>query len=1368
MVVMTAMFGVMGVAVNVQANVAMAGDLIKSTSSPAVYYLDSNLVRHPFHHAREYFTWYNDFAGVKTISTDEMVSYGTPGSTVVVRPGSRLVQFVEVLGDGTWSTSNTPYVYALGPNGEIHAIDSAATAVAKFGSNWEFMIVPLPNYLTSNYATGSAFTSSSMYPAGTLVKTADATQVYYIDGSSKRPVTDAGFTANRLNMNYVLTVSDLSAYSAGSSITAMESEIANPMSGAVTGGIVSGSGLTATVASDSPGAQVAPISATNVPLMKFNLTAASDGAVSVSSVSIKRLGVGSSADFTYIYLYDGAKRLTTGRTINSSSNIAQFSNLGLTVPAGTTKTLTLSADISTGTAGNFSYFQILSSDVSASAVVNGSFPLMSNTTTIGSSQAGSVTITRSGTLSNPSVGQQNVKIAEFKMAAGTREDLSIRRLTLYEAGTLNNNYLTNLKLYQNNVLLATAASVDSKGYVVFDLSVNPFILSKNTNRIFTVSADISGSGRDGDTIVTYVEQTTDVYAVGLSYGFGAAVDINGTTGDDTDGYDGSSTNSEYSTVTVQGGEITVAMNGPVASTITRGTTDATFMNFSLTSGVNAEIRSMQLEIHASSTDLDTDDANCSTYITNVRIVDVDSGESTSAVDCSSFTNVNSTNGGVKYPFTDYFTLTAGQTRNFAVKMDLSSNTSLTAQDYYVILGSSYSSYYTFSSTAIKNTDNNQYIVAADIVPNTFSQGNNQTVAPAGLYASLASNAAANTVVQGTSGVNFGDFALRALSGSDITISGITMTGYVDGDGAGSTSTMAAGSVADVQEAGMAAVGTVYANNLVTNLKIYDTTTDPNKTTNLNSSVQSMNTSGVASFSNVNWTIPAGETHILRAVGDTSNTAYANGVSGDKHVKIRVATAANASVQDADGSAVNLTLTANNGVATTMGSSYYVTVTNSGTLNVTAESNPPIANVIAGASMVPVLNLRFQAANEAFNVNKLNVDQLFSSSTDRAVLSAVISYQNQAGTTVTASQTLISGAANFNITANPLYVPANSYRIVNVYYNLASINQTYAAYTGDLVRASFDANDNFEAKSAGSGSTSLVATSNVATVATVTGTNMHIHGALPSFEADLQANFQLLAPGPADLYRFRVDAAEGGTDVGLKKLSFKLSMTDSVKTTATLSLTNFQILEGTSYNNAAALTQANTGTDSYAIYNGWGATSSNASGTSGGKLSVSSGVVYQNIDGDGAAGASASSTRDVILVFNDDRLITAGNSKYYILRATAGNVDNGTNGNTDSIGVYLYDGDTATGGTAKYLEPTCDGSAVNKAPGRYCLGTSVTAGDSGAYILWSDNTGVNGNGAHADVNSETSVATYDGTAVTASSDWFNGYKLKTLDVQRSLN
>ena len=416
----------------------------------------------------------------------------------------------------------------------------------------------------------------------------------------------------------------------------------------------------------------------------------------------------------------------------------------------------------------------------------------------------------------------------------------------------------------------------------------------------------------------------------------------------------------------------------------------------------------------------------------------------------------------------------------------------------------------------------------------------------------------------------------------------------------------------------------------------------------------------------------------------------------------------------------------------------------GELFVTVEDNPAIANIIAGTSDVPMLNLKFQAVNESFNINNLTVSMIHST---RSVDSVTISYLNETGETITANQVEISGAANFNITSNPFYVPANTYRIMNVYFSVPAINQTYAAYTGDIIQAEYSTYDNFEAIGV-EYDTQLTQLSNHPLK--LYSNIMTVHGTVPTFIVDSTTNTSLVN-GPAELYRWEVSAPEGGTDLSLKKLSFKLSMNDSVQNTSTLSLSNFRVYEGTSYASATLLTQGDSGTDSYQVYNGWGATTTIAGNEFGGKLSAPTGVLYQN-----SQGLTPSTTHDVIIVFNDDRLISAGSSRYYILKATAGNVNTGVLSN-DYIGMYIYDGDTATTHRMT-LEPTCDADGTSGTDSKYCLSSDGNNDDVGAYMIWSDNTGTNGNNTHTDVN----------LYGLSSADWFNGYKINTLDVIRLLN
>ncbi|MFA6304180.1 MAG: hypothetical protein WCV73_03620 [Patescibacteria group bacterium] len=426
----------------------------------------------------------------------------------------------------------------------------------------------------------------------------------------------------------------------------------------------------------------------------------------------------------------------------------------------------------------------------------------------------------------------------------------------------------------------------------------------------------------------------------------------------------------------------------------------------------------------------------------------------------------------------------------------------------------------------------------------------------------------------------------------------------------------------------------------------------------------------------------------------------------------------------------------------------------GRLTVQAESNPATTNVVARADDVPMLNLRFTATNSAFRINHLRISQTNDDLFDRSIASVRITYQNEAGENSLVGTALNNGNADLNLSFDPAYVAANSSAIIRVFADLNPINPDWGAYTGDAIQLTFKVNQGFEARAVG---VNLPAIQNVGE-RDIPGNDMIVHGSVPTITADdAQGN---LANGSVDLYRFRVTAPEDGTDLSLKKLSFKVNLNDSVTlqnaTATTLMLRNFEILEGDSYNNASALTQADRGNDSYQIYNGYGATNTIATGFAGwpvgGKLSHSSGTIA-------AFFPPNVNTRDVVVVFNDDRLIRQGQSKYYILRARAMNVDTG-NGSNDSISTYMFDGDQNVS-AYKGLEASCDFNN-NRAAGigsKYCLSSDGRANDTAAYFIWSDTTGTEGNYQHQDINADSN---------NNSQDWFNGWKIKTLNVQRTLN
>ncbi|MBU1131271.1 hypothetical protein KJ840_04010 [Patescibacteria group bacterium] len=201
---------------------APPGSLIKTSASTAVYYLGHDGKRYTFPDDKVYYTWYNDFNDVITVSIAQMISF-TLGGNVTVRQGTKLVQFVTYDYNGNMIVDD-PHIYAVKPGEAIHWIETAETAASLYGSNWEQKINPVPNYLFGNYAVGDSI-SEATYPTGSVVKETSSNNLYYINGSQKRLITANGLVSNGFQTQYYLSAASLDSYTAGESLNDYQNSI---------------------------------------------------------------------------------------------------------------------------------------------------------------------------------------------------------------------------------------------------------------------------------------------------------------------------------------------------------------------------------------------------------------------------------------------------------------------------------------------------------------------------------------------------------------------------------------------------------------------------------------------------------------------------------------------------------------------------------------------------------------------------------------------------------------------------------------------------------------------------------------------------------------------------------------------------------------------------------------------------------------------------------------------------------------------------------------------------------------------------------------------------------------------------------------
>ncbi|MBI2035481.1 MAG: peptidoglycan-binding protein [Candidatus Liptonbacteria bacterium] len=496
--------------------------------------------------------------------------------------------------------------------------------------------------------------------------------------------------------------------------------------------VVPGTGLSLALASDNPAGATVPKGASAFNVLKFTVS----GNGTLNELTFKRQGVGATTDFksSGIYLYEGANRLTSGKSVNSTTHEVSFVNLNLQV-AGT-RTLWLAVDTATGaTAGNVDYFELMAAVGTPS--VSGS--LKGNSFTIGGSTAGVATTTKVGSLSSTTVGAKNVQVSEFRLDVSGAEDVEVMSVAMTQGGSISNSNLSNFVLKQNDVAVASASGVGAKDLVTLALS-SPLKIEKGQQKTFKLYADIAGSAKSGDTIMMYFDSAADVQAKGKTFGFNVQVDIGGM---DTTG--------ETHTVALTGGDVTITFNGPIQSDIALRGQDVQLYNFTIANKNQIEIRNWRF--HATTTGLISGEG-----FNDLKVWDTSNNSViTSAVDITTSTDQT---------FTDVFTMAAGSSKTFKVTADIDADNDAGDSITMYLLA--------FQGSDIKNLDNNQFVATTDIVPNSTIAGNTMTVKAPTLDIQLSASPSSQTVVQGSTGKDLVGFSFKATADT-IKISTLKIT-----------------------------------------------------------------------------------------------------------------------------------------------------------------------------------------------------------------------------------------------------------------------------------------------------------------------------------------------------------------------------------------------------------------------------------------------------------------------------------------------------------------------------------------------------------------------------------------------------------------
>jgi len=553
-VMVLTVFATMGMYAPVKAS-ASAGDLIKMDGLSSVYYLGSDGKRYVFPNSTTYFSWYTNFDGVITIPASELQSYPL-GGNVTMRAGTKLVKI-----------TTDPSVYAVEPNGVLRKIQSEAQAAALYGSNWNKRVVDVPDAFFTNYTIGSALANGSI-PAGSLVKNASGAEIFYFDGTNYRSIaSESAFNANRFAWGDIIT--------AGSTVTAggtslSSAEFTNVAQNGGNGTVTTGSGLMVSLNANTPAATSIPQNGSRVPFAKVNLTAANDGAVSVNSITVKRIGLSTYSNVDKVWAEKDGVIVASKKSMNSSDESILTFSPALIVNAGQTVTLDFIVSLTGTGSGNMGLSIATASAVSSTgASVTGSFPINSNIMSLTSYSVVNLSISGANTATSTlKVGDEKVELGHFELGFnGTAKDVSLKSIMLKNNGVEDLTKATmNLYLEQAGNKVSTSYTINGR-YVTFYFPTTGLdLLKDDASKIFYVKGDVIAKENTATNSFQFtLNKSSDIVAYEKSTGFGANV-YAGTSGTTSaDGY-------VVSNIAISSGAVSVSKKStsPSDTTIIKG------------------------------------------------------------------------------------------------------------------------------------------------------------------------------------------------------------------------------------------------------------------------------------------------------------------------------------------------------------------------------------------------------------------------------------------------------------------------------------------------------------------------------------------------------------------------------------------------------------------------------------------------------------------------------------------------------------------------------------------------------------------------------------------------------------------------------
>lgn len=270
--------------------------------------------------------------------------------------------------------------------------------------------------------------------------------------------------------------------------------------------LAAGSTLDATFAVSAPASL--PQGAQRVHMGSISLEASCEDAVTVSAITLKHTGLGDADDISGVYVMEKNRRMSRVRTFTRSDATVELKLSALSVPACSTRTIDVLADLSPNAAANGEHgLSLLSiaSDADSTNIKSQRQTVPSRTTP---AVSGAVSVDHLPVRTKVAYGKDRT-IARIKLEA-EGNDQAIHSMTFTNDGKARDKDLKNIRLLKpDGTSVCSEASRLDDDTVHFACDV-PLLVRKGESRILEVHADIMSGQRQ--TIDLRIEEPSDISA----------------------------------------------------------------------------------------------------------------------------------------------------------------------------------------------------------------------------------------------------------------------------------------------------------------------------------------------------------------------------------------------------------------------------------------------------------------------------------------------------------------------------------------------------------------------------------------------------------------------------------------------------------------------------------------------------------------------------------------------------------------------------------------------------------------------------------------------------------------------------------------